>query len=80
MTEQAGTGKTAGLPGEHADPQTAEVTDDERDETVAMGDVAPPALEDKLRRLTREDDSGGGPRRRTLVTCALQSSARVLVQ
>ena len=39
---QTGTGKTAGLPGENADPQTSQITDDERDETVAMGDVAPP--------------------------------------
>ena len=39
---QTGTGKTAGLPGDHADPRTAQITDDERDETVAMGDVAPP--------------------------------------
>ena len=39
---QTGTGKTAGLPGGNADPRTSETTDDERDETVAMGDVAPP--------------------------------------
>jgi hypothetical protein len=39
---QSGTGKTAGLPGGNADPRTAEVTDDERDESVAMADVAPP--------------------------------------
>ena len=39
---QTGTGKTAGLPGANADPQTRQITDDERDETVAMGDVAPP--------------------------------------
>ena len=43
MTEQpqTGTGTTAGLPGQNADPRTAEITDDERDETVSMGDVAP---------------------------------------
>ncbi len=39
---QTGTGKTAGLPGGNADPRTSQITDDERDETVAMGDVAPP--------------------------------------
>ncbi len=39
---QTGTGKTAGLPGGNADPRTAETTDDERDETVATADVAPP--------------------------------------
>ena len=39
---QTGTGKTAGLPGANADPRNAETSDDERDETVAMGDVAPP--------------------------------------
>lgn len=39
---QSGVGKTGGLPGANADPRTAEITDDERDETVAMSDVAPP--------------------------------------
>ncbi len=39
---QTGAGKTAGLPGANADPVTAETTDDERDETVATADVAPP--------------------------------------
>ncbi len=44
MTEQpqSGTGKTAGLPGGNADPRTSDITDDERDETVATADVAPP--------------------------------------
>lgn len=50
MIEQPGTGKTAGLPGEHADQQTAEMTDDERDETVAMGDVTLPETEDDSER------------------------------
>jgi hypothetical protein len=45
---QSGAGKTAGLPGQNADPQTAEITDDERDETVSMADVTP-AEEDDLR-------------------------------
>jgi len=40
--QQTGAGKTAGLPGQNADPATSELSDDERDETVAMGDVAPP--------------------------------------
>jgi len=35
--QQSGAGKTAGLPGQNADPATAELSD----ETVAMGDVAP---------------------------------------
>ena len=39
---QTGTGKTAGPPGGNADPRTAEITDDERDESVATADVAPP--------------------------------------
>ena len=39
---QSGTGKTAGLPGSNADPRTSELTDDERDETVATADVATP--------------------------------------
>ena len=39
---ETSTGATAGLPGENAAPQNTELTDDERDETVAMGDVAPP--------------------------------------
>ena len=39
---QSGTGKTAGLPGGNADPRTSDITDDERDETVAAAaDVAP---------------------------------------
>ena len=41
-TPETGTGATAGLPGENAAPQNSEITPDERDETVAMGDVAPP--------------------------------------
>ncbi len=35
-------GATAGLPGDNAAPQNSELPDDERDDTVAMGDVAPP--------------------------------------
>ena len=45
MTErerETTTGATAGLPGDQAAPQNSELTDDERDETVAMADVAPP--------------------------------------
>lgn len=38
---QEGLGKTGGLPGHHADPRTRELSEDERDDTVAMGDVAP---------------------------------------
>ena len=40
---QSGTGKTAGLPGGNADPRASEIPSDERDETVATADVAPPA-------------------------------------
>ncbi len=39
-------GATAGLPGANAAPQNSELTDDERDETVSAGDVAPPAEDD----------------------------------
>jgi len=39
---QTGAGKTAGLPGQNADPVTSKLSDDERDESVAMADVAPP--------------------------------------
>ena len=39
---QTGTGTTAGLPGANADPRASETTDDERDETVAAADAAPP--------------------------------------
>jgi hypothetical protein len=39
---QSGTGTTAGLPGANADPRTSDISDDERDETVATADVAPP--------------------------------------
>jgi hypothetical protein len=39
-------GATGGLPGENAAPQNSELTEDERDETVAMGDVAPPQDDD----------------------------------
>ncbi len=35
-------GATGGLPGENAAPQNSELSDDERDDTVAMVDVAPP--------------------------------------
>ncbi len=45
---QSGAGKTGGLPGQNADPRTAEISDDERDETVATAGVASPA-EDDLR-------------------------------
>ncbi len=38
---QEGLGKTGGLPGHHADPRTRELPEDQRDDTVAMGDVAP---------------------------------------
>lgn len=38
---QQGTGKTAGLPGENADPRNSEIPDDQLDSTVRMGDVAP---------------------------------------
>lgn len=38
---QQGTGKTAGLPGENADPRNSEVPDDQLDSTVLRGDVAP---------------------------------------
>ncbi len=43
MTDQpqTGTGKTAGLPGANADARTADIIEDERGETVAMGGVAP---------------------------------------
>lgn len=34
-------GTTGGLPGPNADPRNAELSDDERGDTVAMGDVAP---------------------------------------
>jgi hypothetical protein len=44
MTEetgrQSGPGKTGGLPGDHADPRTRELPEDQSDDTVAMGDVA----------------------------------------
>jgi hypothetical protein len=47
MTErQDSAGATAGLPGEQAAPQNSELTEDERDETVAMRDVAPPENDD----------------------------------
>lgn len=39
--QQHGTGKTGGLPGENADPRTRELPEDELDDTVQMGDVAP---------------------------------------
>jgi hypothetical protein len=43
MTEetgrQHGVGKTGGLPGHHADPATRQISEDERADTVAMGDV-----------------------------------------
>ena len=35
-------GQTAGLPGANAAPANSELTDDERDETVAMSEVARP--------------------------------------
>jgi hypothetical protein len=46
MTEQQrehSVGATGGLPGANAAPQNSELSDDERDETVSAGDVAPPA-------------------------------------
>lgn len=36
---QEGLGKTAGLPGHHADPRTRHLPADQLDDTVAMGDV-----------------------------------------
>jgi len=43
MSEQPnGPGATSGLPGENADPRTSEITEDERDDSVSMADVAPP--------------------------------------
>lgn len=46
---QQGVGKTGGLPGENADPRTAEVDESELGDTVAMGDVAPvPDTDDRL--------------------------------
>lgn len=42
-----GSGKTAGLPGANADPANAELPDDEREDTVAMGAVAPPDDSDR---------------------------------
>ncbi len=45
MTErqrETAVGATGGLPGENAAPQNSELSDDERDDTVAMVDVAPP--------------------------------------
>jgi hypothetical protein len=36
---QEGLGKTGGLPGQHADPRALLLPEDERDDTVAMGDV-----------------------------------------
>lgn len=45
MTEkqqETSVGATAGLPGDNAAPQNSELTDDERDDRVAMGDVTPP--------------------------------------
>ena len=44
MTErprETSVGATGGLPGENAAPQNSELTDDQLDDTVAMGDVAP---------------------------------------
>ena len=42
MSDQPSTGATAGLSGGNADPRTAGLSSDERDETVATADVAPP--------------------------------------
>jgi hypothetical protein len=61
MTEengrQEGVGKTAGLPGHHADTRTRELPADQLDDTVAMGDsVAPPATAGEQ---GREEDDGG---------------------
>jgi hypothetical protein len=50
MTEreqETSVGATGGLPGDNAAPQNSELTDDERDETVAMGEVAPPDSDDR---------------------------------
>ncbi|MFP5347159.1 MAG: hypothetical protein ACLGIA_09035 [Actinomycetes bacterium] len=40
---QEGLGKTGGLPGANADPRASELTDQERESTVAGGDVSPEA-------------------------------------
>ena len=42
MSDQPSTGATEALPGGDADPRTAALSSDERDETVATPDVAPP--------------------------------------
>ena len=44
---ESSSGATAGLPGANAAPQNSELTDDERDETVAMGGVAPLPADDE---------------------------------
>ena len=55
---QTGLGKTGGLPGHHADPRTRIVPADERDDTVAMGDVAPGAeAEDELPQVEEPEDT-----------------------
>ncbi len=45
MTErerETSVGATGGLPGENAAPQNTGLTEDERDDTVSMADVASP--------------------------------------
>lgn len=42
-------GATAGLPGDNAAPQTSQISDDERDETVSTAGVAPPDEDDGAR-------------------------------
>jgi hypothetical protein len=61
MTEQtptqSGVGKTGGLPGQNADPRMSELSDDERDETVAMADVARPEEDEARGEQGRGDDA-----------------------
>jgi hypothetical protein len=51
---QQGVGKTGGLPGHHADPATRRLSEDERADTVAMGDVGD--IEDEQERGQGDED------------------------